>query len=237
MSNESPPGPSKPAARGRGAPGRRRVPRAEREREMLNVAGELFSARGFAAVSMDDIAAAAGITKPMVYTYFGSKEGLFAACAEQAGQELREGLRGLAEGGELPPDQLLFQGISAVFEFVDRHRRSWQLLYPSAGRPAGPVGEGADHAREEMERLLGTLFAETARRSGIADEALVHVGPLARALTAATIAAATDWVERGEEPMELAALRLTNWAWLGFGGLLAGRMWLPGQGDAPPRLS
>lgn len=198
---------------------------------MVSAASELFSTRGFSAVSMDDIAVASGITKPLLYTYFGSKEGLFAACAEQAGAGLRQGLRGLAEGGDLPPDQLLFEGVSAVFEFVDRHRCAWELIYPPAGRPAGAVGTGADHAREAMEELLGTLFAETARRRGIAEEALVHVGPLARAFTAATIAAATDWVREAGEPRELAALRLTNWAWLGFGGLLEGRMWLPGEGQ------
>lgn len=207
------------------------MPRRERERQILTAGTALFSERGFAAVSMDDVATAAGITKPLIYSYFGSKEGLFAACAEQAGSALRERLWELIEGSELAPDERMWAGITAVFEFVDRHRRSWALLYPAEGRPAGPVGEGADHAREAMERLLESLFADTARGAGIAEEALEHVGPLARAFTSATIAMATDWVRRSEVPREVAALRLMNLAWLGFGGLLEGRMWLPGEGE------
>lgn len=221
-------------ATGRGAPGRRRVPRPERESEMLAVATELFSERGFAAVSMDDIATAAGITKPLVYSYFGSKEGLFAACAERAGSALRERLRELIEGSELAPDARLWAGITTVFEFVDHHRRSWALLYPAEGKPAGLVGKGADHAREAMERLLESLFVDTARGAGIAEEALAHVGPLARAFTTATIAMATDWVRRSEEPRDLAALRLMNLTWTGLGGLLEGRMWLPSHGESLP---
>ena len=221
----------KTVAPGRGAPGRRRVPRIERQREMIHAATELFSKHGFAAVSMDDVAAAAGITKPLIYSYLGSKEGLFAACAEEAGAELRARLRDLVQGSELAPDERLWAGIGAVFEFVERHRLAWELLYPPAGRPAGPVGEGADHARQAMEELLESLFADTAESAGVAGDALGHVGPLARAFTAVTIAMATDWVSRSTEPRELAALRLMNLAWMGFGGLLEGRMWLPGEGE------
>jgi len=198
---------------------------------MVDAATKLFSSHGFAAVSMDDVAAAAGITKPLLYNYFGSKEGLFAACAERAGAELRTQLHDLLEGSELAPDERLWAGIGAVFEFVEHHRLAWELLYPPVGRPAGPVGEEADHARHAMEELLVSLFADTATSAGVAGEALAHVGPLARAFTAATIAMATDWVSRSSEPRELAALRLMNLAWMGFGDLLEGRMWLPGEGE------
>jgi len=55
---------------------RRRVPRAEREDEMLEAAGQAFAAHGYHQASMDAIAHAAGISKPMLYSYFGSKQGL-----------------------------------------------------------------------------------------------------------------------------------------------------------------
>ena len=53
---------------------RKRMPRADRERLMLDVAEKMFANRGFHDASMDEVAAAAGITKPMLYNYFGSKE-------------------------------------------------------------------------------------------------------------------------------------------------------------------
>lgn len=197
----------------------------------MAAATDLFSEQGIAAVSMDDIAIAAGITKPLIYSYFGSKEGLFAACAEQAGEGLRDHLRELLEGSGAPPDVRLWNGITAVFEFVDLHRRSWALLYPPRGRPAGVVGGGADRARAAMERLIETLFADTATGAGISGAALDQVGPLAHAFTTMTIAMATDWLQRSDEPRELAALRLMNLAWMGFGDLLQGRMWLPDRAE------
>src|SRR5436305_14276776 len=59
--------------------GRRKVPRAVRERQMLEVAGRVFARRGFPAASIEEIAEGAGISKPMVYNYFGSKDGTYIA--------------------------------------------------------------------------------------------------------------------------------------------------------------
>jgi AcrR family transcriptional regulator len=214
-------------AQGRGAPGRARVPREFREPEMLLAAGGLFSERGYAAVTMDEIASACGVTKPLLYSYFGSKEALFAACAEQAGAQLRARLRELVPVADRPPDQRVWRGLLAVFEFVEHHRRSWRLLYPPAGRPMGEIGAGADRAREAMARDVEALMADTARQNGLPEAASGQLAPLARTFTDLTIAAASDWAERAEEPKEVAAVRLMNLTWMGFGDMLEGRMWLP----------
>jgi AcrR family transcriptional regulator len=68
----------------------KRLPHAERERQALEAARELFAARGFAAVTMDEVAAAIGVTKPLLYAYFGNKEQLFLACMTPAGDALVE---------------------------------------------------------------------------------------------------------------------------------------------------
>ena len=52
------------------------MPRADRERQMLAVAERVFAERGFRSASMDEIAELVGVTKPMLYAYFGSKDGL-----------------------------------------------------------------------------------------------------------------------------------------------------------------
>ena len=68
-----------PATGGR----RKRMPRAEREQQILEVAEEVFAGDGYQATSMDDIAQRVGLSKPMLYEYFGSKEGLLLACLEK----------------------------------------------------------------------------------------------------------------------------------------------------------
>ena len=71
-------------------PPRTRLSREDRMEQMLDTAHELFADRGYAAVTMDEIATAAGITKPLIYNYFGSKEGLFASCLAHAGELIAE---------------------------------------------------------------------------------------------------------------------------------------------------
>jgi AcrR family transcriptional regulator len=195
---------------------------------MVDVATSVFGNRGFAAASMDEIAASAGITKPMLYAYFDSKEGLFAACAAKAGAALRERVRATGERSELPPDERLWQGILTVFDFVEEYSEGWAVLYPSGGQPGGAIGSAGREARHAMEELLTGLFEQAAREAGIAPQATAHIGALAVGFTAATIAMASDWLERGEEPKELQALRLMNLAWMGFGSMVEGKLWLPG---------
>ena len=194
---------------------------------MVEAASALFAERGFDGCSMEDIAKASGITKPMLYAYFDSKEGLFAACAEQAGAQLRDELRHVGGRDDVPPDHQLWEGLQRVFAFVEEHHDSWLLLYPEHGQPGGSIGSGAASAREAMAELLTELFAATARAQGVADEMLVHMEAIAHSFTAATIAAASHWATHGTEPRDLATLRLMNLMWMGCGDLLKGRLWLP----------
>ena len=64
--------------------------------QTLDAAHRLFAERGYAEVKMDEIAAAVGVTKPLLYTYFGNKERLYIACMERAGDALTETV---ADGG------------------------------------------------------------------------------------------------------------------------------------------
>ena len=74
----------------------KRLPRAVREQQMLDAAVKVFSRRGFHAASMDEIAEDAGISKPMVYAYLGTKEELFVACLHREGTRLIEAIAGAA---------------------------------------------------------------------------------------------------------------------------------------------
>ena len=194
---------------------------------MIEAASALFAERGFGGCSMDDIAKASGITKPMLYAYFDSKEGLFAACAQRAGEHLRDELREVSEHRELTPDQRLWEGIQRVFAFVEENHDGWLLLYPEGGLASGSIGAGAIAARDAMADLLTELFTRTAREQGLSDEALAHTSAIAHSFTAATIGAASHWAKHEAEPRDVAALRLMNLLWMGCGALLDGKLWLP----------
>ena len=117
------------------------MPRADRERQMMAVAEEVFAERGYVATSMDEIAERVGVSKPMLYEYFGSKEGLLVACIRQARGELLRSPPQAALAADGPED-MLRNGLMAFFRFIREHRRSWALLRneaavvgPSAASP------------------------------------------------------------------------------------------------------
>lgn len=68
--------------------GTKGVARADREAQIVAVACKAFGENGYAATSVADVADAAGISKPLIYNYFGSKDGLHAVCIEHAAATL-----------------------------------------------------------------------------------------------------------------------------------------------------
>lgn len=204
------------------------MPRAEREREMLRAAARVFGERGYHGASMDEIATRAGITKPMLYSYFDSKEGLFTACGEAAAGLLKERVRQAAANRELGPDQRLWHGLVSVFTFIGEHRELWFAFNEPAGASApARAGEVAARGREVVTALLEEVLIAGAIGEGIGADAAAQAAPLAHALTGSVLAMAGWWLRHPEEPAELQALRVMNFAWAGFERLLRGELWLP----------
>lgn len=119
---------------------RRRYTRAERSRQILDAAVEVFAERGYQAASMDAVAMRVGVTKPVLYDHFGSKEGLLLGCIARAREELLE-VATRAAAAATTPEQMLRLGFRAFFDYLDAHAPAWTLLYQET---ALPVGEGAD---------------------------------------------------------------------------------------------
>src|ERR1700753_2631452 len=107
---------------------RRRMPRAEREDVMLHAAGQVFARSGFHDASMDDIAEAAGISKPMLYNYFGSKHGLYVAYVERSGELLIQNMREAAPRDAHAAERLR-AGILAFLTYAEEHSSGWTVLH------------------------------------------------------------------------------------------------------------
>jgi AcrR family transcriptional regulator len=151
---------------------------------------------------------------------------VFLACAREAADGLRE--RVLEAATErTTPEQRLWHALLAVFDFVEENAESWSILYPYGPVSAGPFAAAAAHARDAMAELLVELLASTAVGEGVDPEVAAETEPIAHALTGATIAFASWWRDHPEEPKEVQALRLMNFAWMGLGNLVEGRLWTP----------
>lgn len=207
--------------------GRPKVPRAVREQQMLDVAERVFAERGFHAASVDAIAEAAGISKPMVYAYFGSKEGLYLACMERARRLLFESID-RAAGADVEPDEQLWLGILTFMRFVRDQRDAWTILFGEATMHGGPFAEETARLRAQIARLVTQLLAQAAAASeGVEPHRIPSTEPLAHALVGASESVAHWWISHPDESPESVALPLMNLAWMGFGDLVRGDVWVP----------
>ena len=132
------------------------VPRAVRERQVLELAEALFAERGYGGASMDELARRAGVTKPVVYELFGSKEGLFGACVDRSIERLAAEIAAAVRAQDQPEARLRAGGL-AFIRFAAGNRVAWDLM--SMG---GRFAEQARAVRSSQAELIRGLMAEMA---------------------------------------------------------------------------
>jgi AcrR family transcriptional regulator len=190
---------------------------------MLSEATAVFAERGFHAASMDEIAERAGISKPMLYLYFDSKEGLWRSCVAAARRRLFEAIDGAVDTSA-PPDVQLWLGVQAFFAFVEEQQDSWAVLGETR---AGPLSGELAEVRRQVARGVSGLLRDAAAAEGAGRAALQQAEPLARTLVGAGESLANWWLEDRALSRDAVALLLMNFAWLGFGDLVRGERWRP----------
>ena len=107
-------------------PGRVRMTSAERREQLIGVARSLFAERGFEGTSVEEIAAKAQVSKPVVYEHFGGKEGLYAVVVDREVRALLEGIRGSLTDGR--PRELIEQATLALLDYVETHTDGFRIL-------------------------------------------------------------------------------------------------------------
>jgi len=204
----------------------KRVPRAVREQQMLEAAVAVFARRGYRAASMDEIAVAAGVSKPLVYLYLNSKDSLFAACVRREAEALTAAIRASVEPGA-PPDRQLWSGLLGFFEYTAANPDGWTLLYGQARSSGAPFAEEVAAMRAEIVDFVTAMIGAAAREASCASAPTEReVSALAHALVGAAESLA-GWRPAGpgrQNGRERAAT-LMNFAWTGLGDLLQGSRW------------
>ena len=148
--------------------GTKGVPRLERENQILTVASEIFADDGFAGASIQTVADRAGISKPLIYNYFGSKDGLFLACIERAGQIVADEIERIANE-EVVGIERGMRTIEGMFNVLEDLRHLWRLFYDRTAPTTGPVADAVGHYTERITKLADEGVAELMALSGNTD--------------------------------------------------------------------
>jgi len=204
----------------------KRLPRDVRERQILDAAVRVFSRYGYHNASMDEISVVAGVSKPMIYAYLGSKEDLFGACIRREATLLLEAVtRGIR--AELSPDMQLWHGLGAFFRFVGANRESWRVLHRQATSQGGPFSEEVLAMRGRAIALVDALLVRTATSRGLDEQATRATEALAAALVGSAESLADWWLDHPDISDRTLASWLMNLVWMGFGDLVNGAVWIP----------
>ena len=193
-------------------PRRKRMPRAERERQMIDVAVATFAEHGYVATSMDDIAERVGVSKPMLYEYFRSKEGLLLAAIREARAALRQATE-RAVAGASTGEEVLERGLLAYFRFMAERQDAWSLLRHELSF-LGPMASDEVEAIRRQQTDFNTMLLR-AHLPGASDEeaeaaAEILVGACERM---------SVWYERHEHATpELATEYTMKIIWNGLAG-------------------
>ena len=184
----------------------------ERRAQLLDVGRAIFAERGYEAASVEEIAARANITKPVVYEHFSGKEGLYAVIVDREVQTLLGRITQSLEGTH--PRALLEQAAVAFLGYIEAEPEGFRILVrdspvtSATGTLASVIGDIA----MQVEYILRNQFSERGfdtKLSPLYSQALVGMVALV----------GQWWLDAGRPKKEIVAAHLVNLAWNGLGGL------------------
>ncbi|ADD42687.1 transcriptional regulator, TetR family [Stackebrandtia nassauensis DSM 44728] len=193
----------------------KRVPRAIREQQMLDASVEVFARRGYHPAGVEEIAEIAGISKPMVYLYFGSKEELFVACIRREANRLMEMITQLVDPQD-PPKEQLWSALRGFFSFVSDHSGAWIVLYRQARTQGGPSAREVDEMRRRTVELIAAMLSQAAGMRKPGEQAVTA----AHALVGSCESLADWMLDTPGTSAETTAKRLMHFAWPGLEELM-----------------
>lgn len=200
-----------------GDPTGRRLTAGERRRQLFAVALRLFAERGYRATTMEDIAEAAGVTKPLLYQHFSSKRSLYLELVDSVAEDLL-GAIGEATATASGPRQQVELGFAAYFGMVVTHEEAFRLLYGRSDAGDPELGSALRRVEAAIVEAVDPLIA-----AGLAPE---HRRLLAYAVVGMAEGASRHWIAaRSGEGAPVAdpatevpqlARRLADLAWAGL---------------------
>lgn len=138
-------------------PATTRLPAAERREQLLAVALESFAAKGFHETSMNDVAEAAGVTKPVLYQHFASKRALYNELVDEMGARLQQAIfEEVAQAAG--PRQQVEAGFRAYFRWAIGQGAAFRVLFSDRNRADAELAEAVERVEAVMADRVADLI-------------------------------------------------------------------------------
>ncbi|HEX2578285.1 MAG TPA: TetR/AcrR family transcriptional regulator [Aquihabitans sp.] len=191
-----------------------RLPAAERRRQLLDVALEAFADQGFHGTSMNDVAEAAGVTKPVLYQHFASKKALYGELVDDLGRHLEEAIVAAVAEADGPRQQVE-AGFRAYFRWATSQGAAFRVLFADRNR----VDRELAAAVAKVESMVADRVASLIVVEGLTDDER-HV--LAFGVVGLAESTSRHWLSRGLGPgidADAFADTVARLAWSGLRGV------------------
>ena len=201
---------------------RRRLSAEERRESILQAANEVFGDRGYEHVRIDDVAAAAGISKALIYEHFASKQELYIELMNNAAMEMLGLLVAAASAPGMAGPLRMENAAAAGFQYVQEHPHAFHMFVRDVTDPE------ISERQEALRRSAVTAMADVMEmeppetRAGMTRQ---HTEQLAEMVVAGYYALA-DWSLRNPDFPRMEVVRsMLQFMWLGLGRLQDGDRW------------
>ena len=188
-----------------------RLPAPARREQLLAVGLEVFARQGFHGTSMNDVADAAGVTKPVLYQHFSSKNELYLEVLRDIGGRLRDEL-GKAVADATSAHSQVEAGFRSYFQFFANEPFAFEVLFGDGSRRDDEFAREAHAVEESIAENIAQLIA-------IDDLSEFDRQVLAFGIVGLAEGASRYWMSRRVDlpPSELAS-RIADLAWYGLRG-------------------
>ncbi len=187
----------------------------QRREQLLDVGRSLFAQKGFDATSVEEIAARASVSKPVVYEHFGGKEGLYAVVVDREMRTLLDSITGALSSNGHPRD-LLERAAFALLDYVETSSDGFRILVRDSpvAQSTGTFSSLIGDAASQVEHIMANQLTERGFDPKLA--------PMYAQMLVGMVALTGQWWldARRPEKAEVAA-HLVNLAWNGLSGLEA----------------
>lgn len=184
----------------------------ERREQLLDIGRTLFADKGFEGTSVEEIAARAGVSKPVVYEHFGGKEGLYAVVVDREMRQLLDMVTGALTAGH--PRELLEQAAFALLDYIETYTDGFRILVRDSpvAQSTGTFASLISDIATQVEDILGLEFKARGFDPKLA--------PLyAQALVGMVALTGQWWVNARKPKKAEVAAHLVNLAWHGLENL------------------
>jgi AcrR family transcriptional regulator len=187
----------------------------ERREQLINVARSLFADRGFEGTSVEEIAATANVSKPVVYEHFGGKEGVYAVVVDREVRTLLETIRS-SLGEEGSKRDVIEYATLALLNYVENHTDGFRILIRDSGGGTNS-GSFASILSDVASQVEDILVAEFKSRKLDHKTAPIY----AQMLVGMVGVTGQWWLDNRRHSKQVVAAHLVNLAWNGLKNLEA----------------